>query len=300
VVVGSAASQRRSGCLLVVRHAGKVTQMAVKRSSVPHNLLEIHELAVSYASNRRRHRSLDGVSLEIHTGEIYGLVGESGSGKTTLALSILGLIEPPGRIEAGEVIFDGQSLASLTERQLDRLRGAQIGMIFQNALVSLNPTFSIGEQIVEVLRLHLRLSRPIAARKAAEWLARVGLPGLEQTYPHQLSGGQAQRAMIALTLAPGPRLLIADEPTSALDVTVQSQILQLISSLTGPADTTVLLITHDLGILAQFATRVGVLYDGRIVEQQPVEQLFANPQHDYTQRLIQSVRNPELWPGGRG
>lgn len=274
--------------------------MTAKRSSHQRNLLEIHELAVSYASNGRRRRPLDGVSLEIHTGEIYGLVGESGSGKTTLALSILGLIEPPGRFEAGEVVFDGQSLASLAERQLDRLRGAQIGMIFQNALASLNPTFSIGEQIAEVLRLHLRLRRLVAAQQAAEWLDRVGLPGLERAYPHQLSGGQAQRAMIALALAPAPRLLIADEPTSALDVTVQSQILRMIRGLTGPADTTVLLITHDLGILAQFATRVGVLYDGRIVEQQPVEHLFANPQHHYTQRLIQSVLDPELWPGSNG
>lgn len=259
-------------------------------------LLKLQDLVVSYAANGERRRALDRAGLEIFEGEVYGLVGESGSGKTTLAMSVLGLIEPPGRVESGEVIFHGRVLSALDERQLDQVRGRQIGMVFQNALASLNPTFSVGAQIAEVLQVHRGLRRAAARRQAGEWLRRVGLSGFERTYPHQLSSGQAQRAMIALALAPEPQLLIADEPTSALDVTVQSQIVQLIRGLTGPAGTAVLLITHDLGVLSQIAERVGVLYAGQIVEQQPVDQLFLGPQHPYTKRLIQALPNPALWP----
>ncbi len=259
-------------------------------------LLEVHGLAVSYRTNSQRRRALDGVDLQVFSGEVYGLVGESGSGKTTLALAILGLIEPPGQVEDGQVTFDGRSLLELSERQLDEVRGGQIGLIFQNARASLNPTFSLGSQLAEVLQVHRGFSRARAKRQAATWLARVGLDGFERNYPHELSSGQAQRAMIALALSPKPQLLIADEPTSALDVTVQSRIVRLIHELTGPAGTTLLLITHDLGLLAQTAQRVGVLHHGRVVEQQPVEQLFAEPQHDYTRQMIAALPRPELWP----
>lgn len=251
---------------------------------------------VSYRSNGRRRLALEGASLEIYPGERYGLVGESGSGKTTLALAILGLIAPPGQVEAGEVRFEGRPLLRLPERRLDQLRGGQIGLIFQNAVSSLNPTFSAGAQIAEVLQVHRGFGRARARRQAREWLERVGLGGLERSYPHQLSVGQAQRVAIALALAPGPRLLIADEPTSALDVTVQSRIMQLLRELVGPAGTTLLLITHDLGLLAQTVDRVGVLHAGRTVEQQPVEALFASPQHPYTRQLIESLPQADLWP----
>lgn len=265
-------------------------------------LLEVADLRTwfpfggRWVGRRRWIKAVDGVSLTLRRGEIFGLVGESGSGKTTLAMSVLGLIEPPGRVESGEVVFRGRVLSALDERQLDQVRGRQIGIVFQNALASLNPTFSVGAQITEVLQVHRGLERAAAKQQASDWLGRVGLNGFERSYPHQLSGGQAQRAMIGLALAPEPQLLIADEPTSALDVTVQSQIMQLMLSLAGPAGTTVLLITHDLGVLAHIAQRVGVLYDGQIVEQQPVDRLFASPQHPYTKRLIQALPKPAPWP----
>lgn len=264
-------------------------------ASLP-SLLDVRDLMVSYPVDGGRQRALDGASLQIHGGEIYGLVGESGSGKTTLALAILDLIQPPGQVEAGQVLFAGIPMNARSELELDAVRGGQIGMVFQNALASLNPTFSIGAQIAEVLQVHRRLEPPQARQQAGEWLERVGLDGFSAVYPHQVSGGQAQRAMIALALAPGPRLLIADEPTSALDVTVQSQILDLIRGLTGPAGTAVLLITHDLGVLAHTAQRVGVLHRGRIVEQQPIERLFQTPQHPYTRQLIESLPAVDLWP----
>lgn len=260
-------------------------------------LLEVHDLVVSYGVNGR---ALDGASLQVFSGEVYGLVGESGSGKTTLALAILGLIEPPGSVDSGQVSFDGRLLDGLSEQRLDEVRGGQIGLIFQNARASLNPTFSLGSQVAEVLQVHRGFSRTQAQRQAATWLARVGLAGSENSYPHQLSSGQAQRAMIALALAPKPQLLIADEPTSALDATVQSRIMRLIGELTGPAGTTVLLITHDLGLLAQTAQQVGVLHNGRVVEQQPVDLLFSEPQHEYTRHMIASLPRSPLWPPHEG
>lgn len=273
--------------------------MHTPRFTAPDNLLDIRGLTVSYPLDGQRLRPLDGASLQVRTGEIYGLVGESGSGKTTLALALLRLIQPPGRVEAGQVIFGGRSLDELTETEMDRVRGGQIGMVFQNALASLNPTFTIGAQVAEVLQVHRGLRYAEADRRAGQWLEQVGLAGLARAYPHQLSGGQGQRAMIALALAPEPQLLIADEPTSALDVTVQSQILQLIRGLTRTTGITVLLITHDLGVLAQHAQRVGVLYGGKIVEQQSVERLFAQPQHQYTRGLIESLSKLEQGPGRR-
>ncbi len=253
------------------------------------SLLKIRDLVVEYENRRERVRALDGAELSVQPGEIYGLVGESGSGKTTLALAILNLIEPPGEILSGEVIFEGRSLLTIPEHELDRVRGSQIGMVFQNAVSSLNPTFTIGYQVAEMLQVHLGLRRAQAQLEAETWLERVGLPGFARAYPHQLSGGQAQRAMIAIALAPGPKLLVADEPTSALDVTLQSQILRLIRRLTAEQGTTVMLITHDLGVIAQLAERVGVMHEGRVVEEVPVRQLFAQPSHPFTKQLIASI-----------
>lgn len=259
------------------------------KDHVAEDLLTIMNLAVEFQNKEGPVRALDGVNLGVQAGEIYGLVGESGSGKTTLALSILNLIEPPGRILSGEVIFEGISLLSIPDDELDLVRGSQIGMVFQNAATSLNPTFTIGYQVAEVLQVHLGLRRAQARQAAEVWLVRVGLPGLAEAYPHQLSGGQAQRAMLALALAPGPKLLVADEPTSALDVTLQSQILELIRQLTAEEGTTVMLITHDLGVIANMAERVGVMYEGQVVEEVPVRQLFARPSHPFTQQLIASI-----------
>ena len=264
-------------------------EYAVLRAEDMNSLLKIRDLVVEYENKRELIRALNGAELSVRPGEIYGLVGESGSGKTTLALSILGLIEPPGTILSGEVLFEGDSLRTMPEDQLDRVRGGQIGMVFQNAASSLNPTFTIGYQVAEVLQVHLGRRRAQARLEAESWLEQVGLPGLAGTYPHQLSGGEAQRAMIAIALAPGPKLLVADEPTSALDVTLQSQILDLIRQLTAEQGTTVLWITHDLGVIANMAERVGVMYKGQVVEEVPVRQLFAEPAHPFSQQLIASL-----------
>jgi len=253
------------------------------------SLLKIRDLVVEYENKRERIRALNGAELSVNQGEIYGLVGESGSGKTTLAMAILDLIEPPGTILSGEVIFGGAPLLKIPEDELDLVRGSQIGMVFQNAASSLNPTFTIGSQVAEVLQVHLDLRRAQAKLEAESWLERVGLPGLFGAYPHQLSGGQAQRAMIAIALAPGPKLLVADEPTSALDVTLQSQILDLIRGLTAEQGTAVLLISHNLGVIANMAERVGVMYEGQVVEEVPVRELFAQPSHPFTKQLIASI-----------
>jgi len=256
---------------------------------MPSDFLQIRRLIVDYETKRERIRAVDGAELSVRPGEIYGLVGESGSGKTTLALAILGLIEPPGKILSGEVIFEGKPLLTMPEDELDLVRGSQIGMVFQNATTSLNPTFTIGYQVAEILQVHLGLRRAQAKLEAENWLERVGLPGFAGAYPHQLSGGQAQRAMLAIALAPGPKLLIADEPTSALDVTLQSQILDLIRRLTVEQGTAVMLITHDLGVIANMAERVGVMFKGQVVEEVPVRQLFEQPSHPFSQQLIASI-----------
>lgn len=268
--------------------------MSTREVSTAAPLLQVHDLVVTYHSGRERRAVLNGASLELFPGERYGLVGESGSGKTTLALAVLGLIEAPGKVEGGQVRFGGRPLLELPEADLDQVRGSQIGLIFQNAHSSLNPTFSIGAQLVEMLQVHRRLGRRDARSQARGWLERVGLPGFERSYPHQLSLGQAQRAAIALALAPGPRLLIADEPTSALDVTTQARIMRLLRGLTGPSGAALLLITHDPGLLAQNVSRVGVLHAGRTVEQQSVEALFTNPQHPYTRQLIEALPEFDL------
>jgi len=255
-------------------------------------LLEVNDLRTYFYTDDGVVKAVDGVTYQVRVGEVFGLVGESGCGKTVSALSVLRLIDPPGRIVDGTVTFRGQVLNGLTERQMTDLRGSQISMIFQQPQSSLNPVFSVGEQIGEVLQIHLGMRRADARRRAAELLRSVGIPDAEErlrSYPHELSGGQAQRVMIAMALACAPQLLIADEPTTALDVTIQAQILDLMRDLCAKLGTAIILITHDLGVVAEMADRVAVMYAGQIVEQADVETLFARPLHPYTRGLIASI-----------
>ena len=225
-------------------------------------------------------------------GEVFGLVGESGCGKSVTSLSIMNLIEMPGNIESGEIFFKGKNILSLSEKELTQIRGNLLSMIFQQPLTSLDPVFSIGEQIKEVFDIHKKLSKDEIHKKTIDMLKIVGIPDPESkvnAYPHQMSGGQAQRVMIAMALALEPKLLIADEPTTALDVTIQSQILDLLRGLRNKFDTSIILITHDLGVIAEMADRVAVMYAGKIVEQTDVHQIFSAPLHPYTQGLLASV-----------
>jgi oligopeptide/dipeptide ABC transporter ATP-binding protein len=237
-------------------------------------------------------RAVDGVSFYLDGGELLGLVGESGCGKSITALSVMRLIAPPGKIVSGEILFDGKNLLSLSDREMRQIRGDDIAMIFQDPMTSLNPVFRVGEQIAEALRLHRKLSRKDARAAAIEAMREVAIPDPARRvddYPHQLSGGMRQRVMIAMALACNPKLLIADEPTTALDVTIQAQILELLNELRKTRELAVLLITHDLGVVAEVADRVAVMYTGRIVEESPVEELFARPKHPYTEGLLRSV-----------
>ncbi len=236
--------------------------------------------------------AVDGVDFTLHKGEVFGLVGESGCGKSVTGLSIMRLIDPPGRIVDGEILFDGQSLLALPDHDMEDLRGSRISMIFQQPVSSLNPVFTVGNQVAEVLEIHRKLPRKEAFERAVSLLKQVGIPDPERrawAYPHEMSGGQAQRVMIAMALALNPELLIADEPTTALDVTIQAQILDLIREMIRTRNTGVILITHDLGIIAEMAQRVAVMYAGRIVEQGGVLALFDNPLHPYTRGLAASV-----------
>jgi oligopeptide/dipeptide ABC transporter ATP-binding protein len=237
-------------------------------------------------------RAVTGIDFHVDRGEILGLVGESGCGKSVTSLSLLRLIAPPGRIEAGEVVFDGQDLMTLKSKEMRALRGDRISMIFQQPTSSLNPVFNVGMQLSEVLELHRNMKRKMARDRAEELLRMVGIPDPARrlaAFPHSLSGGMAQRVMIAMALACEPELLIADEPTTALDVTIQAQILDLMRALQHETRTAIILITHDLGVVAEMADRVAVMYAGEIVEQADVTSLFARPQHPYTQGLIGSV-----------
>ena len=238
-------------------------------------------------------RAVDGVSFSVEAGRTLGIVGESGCGKSVSALSIMGLVpRPPGRIVAGQILFDGVDLLKLQPAQLRELRGDRISMIFQEPMSSLNPAFTIGDQISEVLLNHKKFTKKRAKTHAVEMLRRVRIPEPERRYddyPHRLSGGMRQRAMIAMALACEPRLLIADEPTTALDVTIQAQILELMRTLREETGTAIILITHDLGVIAELADDVAVMYAGRIVEHAGVERLFAEPQHPYTVGLLGSI-----------
>jgi oligopeptide/dipeptide ABC transporter ATP-binding protein len=255
-------------------------------------LLEVRDLSVSFQTPRGPVPVLDGVSLSVGEGEIVGLVGESGSGKSVTALTILGLLGEQGRVDGGEVRLDGRDLLPLSEREWLRVRGRQIAMVFQEPMTSLNPLLPVGFQVAEVLEAHLGLGRREALARAAELLRDVGIPDpgrRAQDYPHQLSGGMRQRVMIAMAMACRPRLLIGDEPTTALDVTIQAQILALLRDLGRAAGTAVLLISHDLGVVAAMASRVVVMYAGQVVEEAPARELFSEPRHPYTRLLLAMV-----------
>lgn len=255
-------------------------------------VIEVRDLRTYFHTRDGVVKAVDGVDLKVHSGEILGLVGESGCGKSVTSLSIMGLVPRPGRIESGEVLFNGRNLLEMSKKELVNLRGDYISMIFQQPTSSLNPVFHVGAQISEVFELHRDMKKKAARERAVEMLAKVGIPDPKsraKAYPHEMSGGMAQRVMIAMALACEPQLLVADEPTTALDVTVQAQILDLIRGLQRESGTATVLITHDLGVVAEMADRVAVMYAGEIVEETDVHTLFADPQHPYTKGLIGSI-----------
>src|SRR5436853_1156587 len=259
------------------------------------HLLQVKNLATHFLTREGLVRAVDGVTFHLDRGELLGLVGESGCGKSITALSVMRLIAPPGKIVSGEILFDGKDLLKLSDAEMREMRGDDIAMIFQDPMTSLNPVFTVGEQIAEALRLHRKLTHKKARQATIEAMREVAIPDPARRvddYPHQLSGGMRQRVMIAMALACNPKLLIADEPTTALDVTIQAQILELLNELRRTRELGVVLITHDLGVVAEVADRVAVMYTGRIVEESPVEELFARPKHPYTEGLLRSV--PEL------
>ena len=264
-------------------------------------LLEVENLVVSFGTDAGPLRAVDGVSFSIDKGQTLCLVGESGCGKSVTSLSLLRLIpNPPGRIESGSIRFGGQDLLGLPESEIRKVRGKQIAMIFQEPMTSLNPVYTVENQIAEVLRLHLGMNKQQAADRVAELLDQVGIPAPRQRmkdYPHQLSGGMRQRVMIAMALACDPALLIADEPTTALDVTIQAQILELILKLQEERGLAVLLITHDMGVVAEMHGEVAVMYAGRIVEHSGTEAIFENPLHPYTRGLLAAIPRPDAVTG---
>ena len=255
-------------------------------------LLEVRNLKTYFFTSRGLVKAIGGISFTLDQGETLALVGESGCGKSMTALSLLRLVPAPGRVVEGEILFDGEDLLRLPLEEMRRIRGNQMAMIFQEPMTALNPVFRVGEQIGEVLRLHKGLDARQAEAAAVELLERVGIPAPGQRvreYPHQLSGGMRQRVMIAMALACDPRLLIADEPTTALDVTIQAQIMDLLSELKRERNMATLLITHDLGVVAESTDRVAIMYAGLIVEYAPVKEIFANPTHPYTQGLLACI-----------
>ncbi len=268
---------------------------AVRRSSRPVGtgpLLEVKGLRTSFHTRDGEVRAVDGIDFHVDRGEIMGLVGESGCGKSVTSLSIMRLVASPGRIEAGEILFDGRDLLTLSDAEMRALRGDRISMVFQQPTSSLNPVWMVGDQIEEVLRIHRNMTGKVAEERVLELLRMVGIPDPARrmkAFPHELSGGMAQRVMIAMALACEPELLIADEPTTALDVTIQAQILDLMRNLRDETGTAIVLITHDLGVVAEMCERVAVMYAGEIVEQTDVVTLFREPLHPYTRGLIGSI-----------
>ena len=256
-------------------------------------LLKIQNLNTHFFTEDGIAKAVDGLDLVVSTGETLGIVGESGCGKSMTALSILRLVpDPPGRIVAGKIFFDGVNLLELSDLEMRKIRGNEISMIFQEPMTSLNPVFTIGDQISETLKFHLKLSKKEALNRSVELLKTVGIPSAEsriKDYPHQLSGGMRQRVMIAIALSCDPKLMIADEPTTALDVTIQAQILDLMQALKEKVQAAIILITHDLGVVAETAQRVAVMYAGRIYEFAKADELFENPLHPYTKGLMQSI-----------
>jgi len=256
-------------------------------------LLEIRDLVTAFQTDEGVVRAVDGVSMAVEEGQTLAVVGESGCGKTVTARSVLQLIDmPPGRFEGGQILWRGQDLLGLSSGAMDEVRAREIGMVFQEPMTSLNPIYRVGEQIGESVRAHRKVSRREALETAVEMLRVVQIPDAERRvrdYPHQFSGGMRQRVMIAMALACQPKLLIADEPTTALDVTIQAQILELLDDMKAKLGMSVMLITHDMGVVAERAQRVVVMYAGKVVEEASVEALFADPRHPYTQGLIRSI-----------
>ncbi len=255
-------------------------------------LLQVRDLHTSFYTHDGVVKAVDGVSFEVRRGEVRGLVGESGCGKSVTSLSILRLVGAPGKIDSGEIIFDHRNLLNLSTSEMTKIRGDRIAMIFQQPTSALNPVFKVGDQITEVLKIHQDLGKKAGSARALELLKMVGISDPERrfnAYPFELSGGMAQRIMIAMGLACIPDLLIADEPTTALDVTIQAQILDLMRDMQSKLNTAIILITHDLGVVAEMADRIAVMYAGQIVEEAPAEELFRNPKHPYTQGLIDSI-----------
>lgn len=255
-------------------------------------VLSVRNLQVEFAARRGTLRAIDGVSFDIAKGEVLGVVGESGAGKSVTGLSVIGLIDPPGRIAGGEIHLAGLRIDNLPPEEMRRIRGKRIGMIFQDPLTSLNPLYKVGDQIVETIRTHLNLSEQAARRRAIDLLAEVGIPAPEKRidgYPHEFSGGMRQRVVIALAICAEPELIIADEPTTALDVSVQAQIISLIKRLGRDHGTAVMLVTHDMGVIAETSDRVAVMYAGRVAEIGPVQDVVRNPLHPYAKGLMGAI-----------
>ena len=260
-------------------------------------LLSVNNLTVAFSGRSGTVNAIEDVCLELEPGEILGMVGESGAGKSMTGAAIIGLIEPPGRIAAGEIRLEGERIDNLPPDAIRRIRGRRIGAIFQDPLTSLNPVLTVGEQLIETIQTHLKLPREAARARAIDWLRRVGIPAPEariDTYPYQYSGGMRQRVVIALALCGEPRLIIADEPTTALDVSVQAQIIALLRQLARETGVAVILVTHDMGVIAETADRVAVMYAGRIVEVGPVAEVLRAPRHPYTSGLMASI--PRIGP----
>jgi oligopeptide transport system ATP-binding protein len=263
-------------------------------------LLAVRNLQVSFPTDHGAARVVDDVTFQVREGKILGIVGESGSGKSDTSLALLGLVPRPGSVTGGEVLFEGRDVSRLAERELRNIRGSRLAMVFQDPMTSLNPFLPVWVQIAEVVQLHLGYTRDRAREHAVQMLERVGIPDARarsNQYPHQFSGGMRQRVMIAMALACRPKLVIADEPTTALDVTIQAQILELLRKLKEESSTAIILITHDLGIVAENADDVLVMYAGRVMESAPAGELFANPQNPYTRALLSCIPDPAARDG---
>ena len=255
------------------------------------NILEVHDLEIRYVTDEETVQAVNDITFSLERGESIGLVGETGAGKTTTALGIMGLVpDPPGEIVKGSILFEGEDLLKLSEKQMRRIRGGKISMIFQDPMTSLNPVTRVGDQIAEVILLHNKISKAEARKRAMEMLEQVGIPGARcDDYPHQFSGGMKQRVVIAIALACNPKLLIADEPTTALDVTIQAQVLEMIYKLKSENNTSMILITHDLGVVAQNCDYVAIIYAGEVVEYGTLREIYKDTKHPYTEGLFGSI-----------